>query len=79
MGALIAAGQFLLVTAYRASPAAVVAPFHYSQMIWALVFGALLFGDRPDPWLATGAAAVIGSGLVLLWLDNRATTPSPLP
>jgi len=75
LGALIALGQFMLVNAYRASPAAVVAPFHYSQMVWALLFGALVFGDRPDPWLATGAAAVIGSGLVLLWLDNRATTP----
>ena len=76
MGALIAAAQFMLVNAYRASPAAVVAPFHYSQMIWALLFGALIFGDRPDPWLAAGAAAVIGSGLVLLWLDNRATPSS---
>lgn len=74
MGALIALAQFLLVNAYRASPAAVVAPFHYSQMIWALLFGVLLFGDRPDPWLATGAAAVIGSGLFLLWLDHRATS-----
>jgi drug/metabolite transporter (DMT)-like permease len=76
VGALIAAAQVMLVNAYRASPAAVVAPFHYSQMVWALIFGALLFGDRPDPWLAGGAAAVIGSGLILLWLDQRATTAS---
>jgi drug/metabolite transporter (DMT)-like permease len=76
VGALIAAGQFLLVNAYRSSPAAVVAPFHYSQMIWALIFGALLFGDQPDPWLALGSTAVIGSGLVLLWLDQRAARPS---
>jgi drug/metabolite transporter (DMT)-like permease len=76
VGALVALGQFLLVNAYRASPAAVVAPFHYSQMIWALVLGAVLFGDRPDPWLAVGSTAVIGSGLVLLWLDQRATPPS---
>jgi drug/metabolite transporter (DMT)-like permease len=76
VGAMLAAGQFLLVNAYRASPAAVVAPFHYSQMVWALFFGALLFGDRPDPWLAIGSTAVIGSGLVLLWLDQRAIPPS---
>jgi S-adenosylmethionine uptake transporter len=71
VGGLIAAGQFMLVNAYRASPASVVAPFHYSQMLWALLLGALLFGDRPDPWLAIGASAVIASGLTLLWLDGR--------
>jgi S-adenosylmethionine uptake transporter len=70
VGALIALGQLMLVNAYRASPAAVVAPFHYSQMIWALLFGALLFGDRPDPWLAAGSVAVI---------DHRATPISPAP
>lgn len=76
IGILVAAGQFLLVNAYRASPAAAVAPFHYSQMIWALVFGAILFGDRPDPWLAAGSTAVIGSGLFLLWLDQRNAAPT---
>lgn len=75
IGILVAAGQFLLVNAYRASPAAVVAPFHYSQMVWALAFGALLFGDWPDPWLAAGSTAVIASGLILLWLDQRIATP----
>jgi drug/metabolite transporter (DMT)-like permease len=55
-----------LSQAFRLAPAAVVAPFQYSQMPYALLVGLLVFGDRPDPITLLGAAIVIGSGLYIL-------------
>jgi hypothetical protein len=57
-GLLQGGGQAGLVLATREAPAAVVAPFQYSQMLWAVMFGALLFGDRPEPVLFVGLAIV---------------------
>lgn len=69
-GLLQGAGQAALVLATRHTPAAVVAPFQYSQMLWAVLFGALLFGDLPQPILFVGMALVVGSGLYTLWRET---------
>ncbi|MDF1585726.1 DMT family transporter [Marinimicrococcus flavescens] len=69
-GLLMGMGQTGLVLATRSAPAVVVAPFQYSQMIWAVLFGALLFGDRPTPMLFAGMAVVVGSGLFILWRET---------
>ncbi|MDX6751849.1 DMT family transporter [Geminicoccaceae bacterium 1502E] len=69
-GLLMGMGQTGLVLATRSAPAVVVAPFQYSQMIWAVLFGALLFGDRPTPMLFAGMALVVGSGLFILWRET---------
>ncbi len=55
-----------ILTAFRIAPSPVVAPFQYTQMLWGVLFGFLLFGDAPEPRLAIGGAVVIGSGLYLL-------------
>lgn len=69
-GLLMGMGQTGLVLATRGAPAVVVAPFQYTQMIWAVLFGALLFGDRPTPMLFAGMALVVGSGLFTLWRET---------
>ncbi|MEK0083493.1 DMT family transporter [Benzoatithermus flavus] len=56
----------VLATAYRLAPAAIVAPFQYSQMPYAILIGLLVFGDRPDPLALLGAVIVIASGLYVL-------------
>jgi drug/metabolite transporter (DMT)-like permease len=65
-GALGAAGFMLLVAAYRAAPAAVVAPFQYSQMPYGVLAGLLLFGDRPQLDILLGAAIVAASSAYIL-------------
>jgi drug/metabolite transporter (DMT)-like permease len=65
-GALGAAGFMLLVAAYRAAPAAVVAPFQYSQMPYGVVAGLLIFGDRPQLDVLLGAAIVAVSSAYIL-------------
>jgi drug/metabolite transporter (DMT)-like permease len=59
-------GHWLLVLAHARAPAAILAPFIYSQIIWMLALGYILFGDWPDSWTFVGAGIVIASGLYLL-------------
>ena len=77
-GLLQGGGQAGLVLATREAPASVVAPFQYSQMLWAVAFGALLFGDRPDPVLFAGLAIVAASGLYTLWREVHRERPVTL-
>ena len=69
-GLLMGCGQAGLVLATREAAAVVVAPFQYSQMIWGVLFGALLFGDRPAPVLFAGMAVVMASGLYTVWRET---------
>ncbi|MCL6609604.1 MAG: DMT family transporter [Geminicoccaceae bacterium] len=69
-GLLQGSGQAALVLATREAPASVVAPFQYSQMLWAVLLGLLVFGDRPTPLLFVGMALVVASGLYILWRER---------
>src|SRR5690606_24498323 len=61
-----ALGHRLLLTALRRSPANLVAPTHYSQIIWAVIIGAAFFSEYPDWLSAAGMAVVVASGLLTL-------------
>ena len=65
MGVLGGLGHYLLALAHRYAPASVIAPFLYQQVIYMALFGYLVFGDVPSPWVWLGAAIVVGSGLYL--------------
>jgi drug/metabolite transporter (DMT)-like permease len=60
----------ILIGAYRRAPAALVAPFQYSQMVWAILLGFLIWGDVPDPAKLLGAAIVASSGLFILYRET---------
>lgn len=66
LGAFGALGHWLLILAHRKAPASVIAPFFYTQLIWAGLLGYLVFGDAPDGWTLAGGAIVIASGLFLV-------------
>ena len=65
-GALASVGHFLLIVAHRLAPASVLSPFIYSQLVWTVTLGFVVFGDVPNRWTMAGAAIVIASGLYLL-------------
>ena len=65
-GAFGSIGHYLLIVAHWLAPASVLAPFMYTQLIWATCFGFLIFGDVPNNWTLAGAAVVVASGLYLL-------------
>jgi drug/metabolite transporter (DMT)-like permease len=79
MGLLGAAGHALLILAHRHAPASVLAPFGYSQLIWMVALGYLVFHDVPDRWTMIGAAVVIASGLYLLHRERVTNTQGTPP
>lgn len=78
-GALAAAGFALLVHAYRAAPVAVIAPFQYSQLPFAVLAGLVLFDDRPHPEILAGAAIVAASGVYILQRETARRRVRPRP
>jgi drug/metabolite transporter (DMT)-like permease len=70
IGLMSGVGQILMTEAYRLAPTAVIAPFDYTSMIWALVLGYALFGDFPEPVVLAGAAVVIASGVYIIYRET---------
>jgi drug/metabolite transporter (DMT)-like permease len=64
-------GITLIGQAFRLAPAAVVAPFDYTALVWATGLGWLLWGDIPVIWTVIGAAIIITSGIVILLREAR--------
>lgn len=65
MGLIGGVAQFALVTAYAKAPATIVAPFDYAQLLWAILFGLLIWGETPAPNALLGAAVVAAAGLYI--------------
>lgn len=70
-GILNATGSICVSTAFRIAPASAVSPFLYTEIVWGILFGFLIFGDRPDGWMILGAAIVIASGIYLVETERR--------
>ncbi len=70
---------FLVIRAYRLSQAVVVAPMQYSQILWATLFGYVLFGERPSDHVVLGATIVIASGVYMVWRESSRRTTSTRP
>jgi drug/metabolite transporter (DMT)-like permease len=60
----------VLIAAYRRAPAALVAPFQYSQMLWAVLLGFLIWRDVPDPGKLVGALIVAASSLFVVYRET---------
>lgn len=66
-----AAGNYLIVAVSRITPASVVAPLIYVQLIAAAGLGVVVFGDWPDAVAMAGLAVILASGLGGLALVRR--------
>ena len=62
----------------KLAPASVVVPYQYTMIVWAVVFGFLVFGDVPDIYTLTGAAIIIAAGLYILWREQIVTRREPI-
>ncbi len=69
MGLLGSLSQMAIIRAFDMAPAPTVAPFLYSMLLWAALFGFIVFGDLPDMWTTVGALIVAGSGVYILYLE----------
>jgi drug/metabolite transporter (DMT)-like permease len=64
-------GQMLQTEALRVASVGVVAPFDYTQLIWASLFGFFVWGELPQALTLVGAAAVAASGVYILYREMR--------
>ncbi|MGI6245462.1 MAG: DMT family transporter [Pseudochelatococcus sp.] len=63
-------GQILLTMSFRYGDASLLAPFDYTTMLWACLFGWIIFADWPLPAVFLGGAIVIASGLFIVWRER---------
>jgi len=63
-GLCIAIGHVVILRATRFAPANQLATTHYSQIVWAVAIGAIVFNEQPDALSILGLAVIAGSGLL---------------
>jgi drug/metabolite transporter (DMT)-like permease len=71
LGLLAGLGHWALISAFLRAPASLIAPFTYLQMIWATMYGYVIFGQLPDGVSAVGMAIIVGSGVALVLHERR--------
>lgn len=69
----------LIIVAYKAGEAVIVAPMQYSQILWATLYGALFFGEFPDMKTAAGAIVIIASGIYIVLRESRSGSSANRP
>lgn len=66
MALLAACAETLVIMALEAAEAVVVAPVHYSILIWGTFYGWIVFDHLPDFWTLFGALIIIATGIYTL-------------
>lgn len=72
-------GGLLVIKAYRTAPAVIVAPMQYSQILWAALYGWLLFDERIDLYTALGSAIIIASGIYIVLREGQPSVSDTRP
>ncbi len=70
IGLVGGAGQIALTASLRHAPVGAVVPMDYSGLVWATLYGWLLFGVLPTPMTWIGAPIIIASGLYIVWREH---------
>ncbi|WP_278921847.1 DMT family transporter [Pseudophaeobacter profundi] len=64
-------GYYAIVIATRIGDASAITPFRYSRLLFSILVGVLVFGERPDALTLGGAALIIASGLYTFVRERR--------
>jgi drug/metabolite transporter (DMT)-like permease len=73
VGLMGSIGQQLITVAFRNAPAAVVAPFEYTALVWGVLLDIAIWSVYPSALTLLGGSIVIGAGLYLIQRERRAT------
>ena len=79
VGFLGGLGHWFVIMAYERAEVSAVAPFAYTELIWAVVLGYLVFGEFPDLFTFVGAGVIAAAGLYVLYRERQARTPAVPP
>jgi len=71
MSLMAALGEFLVIKALEIGQAVFVSPLHYTIIIWASLYGYLLFGQFPDLWTWIGSFVIMASGLYVFHRERK--------
>ena len=63
-------GALLTARAFSIADTAVIAPFHYVQLLWGTGFGIIIFSNVPDIWTGLGALIIVFSGIYMIYREN---------
>ncbi|WP_425403362.1 DMT family transporter [Hwanghaeella sp.] len=80
IGAIMVTAQSFFVRGMRLGEANYVAPFMYTTLLYAALYGAVFFGEVPPNTTFAGAALILAGGAILGWRERRAaaiTSPPP--
>jgi drug/metabolite transporter (DMT)-like permease len=70
LGVVAMVAHMLVNRALKLADAAVVAPFQYTLLFWAVIFGFIVFGDIPRPAMLVGAAVIVAAGLFIFFRER---------
>jgi drug/metabolite transporter (DMT)-like permease len=70
-GAAGVVGHFCLIRAFQCAPASVLAPFSYSSLLWASLFGFMFWNEVPGLNTLMGAALIVFAGLYIFFRERR--------
>lgn len=62
-----ATSHWLLIRAYELAEASVLQPFAYTQLVWIVLIGTAVFGERLEAHVVVGVSIIVGAGLFSLW------------
>lgn len=71
LGGLAGMGHWALTSAFLRAPASMIAPFIYIQMVWATLWGYIVFDQWPDFFSFVGMATIVASGVGLLLHERK--------
>ncbi|MEM9434866.1 MAG: DMT family transporter [Pseudomonadota bacterium] len=73
------AGHYTMTLAFRAAPVTVTQPVTFLQLVWAVMLGALVFGEAVDVWVIVGGTVILAAVIFITWREavlKRQITPS---
>lgn len=68
-------GHLLFSYAFRYAPPSVLAPFDYTALVWATIYGYVLFAQLPDEATWLGMALIVAAGLIVIYREATASRP----
>ena len=74
MSLMAALGEFLVIRALEVGQAVFVSPLHYTIIIWASLYGYVIFGQFPDMWTWAGSFVIMASGLYIFHRERKRAT-----
>jgi drug/metabolite transporter (DMT)-like permease len=74
LGVVAMAAHVCVNRALKLADASIVAPFQYTLLFWAVLFGFVVFGDIPRPAMLVGAAIIVAAGWSIVLLERRSAT-----